>query len=177
MPPGYEEESGVYMLNTGTIHLNLDVLAEENVEDAINIAIHEGLHAAIHQAGWEIEEEAEEEWETASLFSRVGKDLYEGCQSPTESGAPSGMPPYPWVSGFIHVGAVVSWLLLALVPALAGGVEVLGLAVIASGVPTIRKALSFSKKTENNIGALWYFVHHYNARICRAQAVRLSLAF
>jgi insertion element IS1 protein InsB len=35
----------------------------------------------------------------------------------------------------------------------------------------VRKALSFSKKIENHIGALWYFVHHYNARICTAQGV------
>ena len=27
----------------------------------------------------------------------------------------------------------------------------------------VRKALSFSKKLENHIGAIWYFVHHYNA--------------
>ncbi len=26
----------------------------------------------------------------------------------------------------------------------------------------VRKTLSFSKKLENHIGALWYFVHHYN---------------
>jgi len=26
----------------------------------------------------------------------------------------------------------------------------------------VRKTLSFSKKRENHIGALWYFVHHYN---------------
>jgi IS1 family transposase len=26
----------------------------------------------------------------------------------------------------------------------------------------VRKTLSFSKKLQNNIGALWYFVHHYN---------------
>ena len=26
----------------------------------------------------------------------------------------------------------------------------------------VRKALSFSKKLENHIGAIWYFVHHYN---------------
>lgn len=29
-----------------------------------------------------------------------------------------------------------------------------------------RKALSFSKKLSNHIGAIWYFVHHYNAFIC-----------
>jgi IS1 family transposase/transposase-like protein len=27
----------------------------------------------------------------------------------------------------------------------------------------VRKALSFSKKLENHIGAIWYFIHHYNA--------------
>ena len=30
----------------------------------------------------------------------------------------------------------------------------------------VRKALSFSKCTENHIGALWYFIRHYN--LCRA---------
>jgi insertion element IS1 protein InsB len=29
----------------------------------------------------------------------------------------------------------------------------------------VRKALSFSKKLENHIGAIWYFVHYYNAVI------------
>jgi insertion element IS1 protein InsB len=29
----------------------------------------------------------------------------------------------------------------------------------------IRKTLSFSKKLENPIGAIWYFVHHYNASL------------
>lgn len=27
----------------------------------------------------------------------------------------------------------------------------------------VRKALSFSKKLDNHIGAIWYFIHHYNA--------------
>jgi IS1 family transposase len=27
----------------------------------------------------------------------------------------------------------------------------------------VRKSLSFSKKLENHIGAIWYFIHHYNA--------------
>lgn len=27
----------------------------------------------------------------------------------------------------------------------------------------VRKTLSFSKKLSNHIGAVWYFVHHYNA--------------
>ena len=26
----------------------------------------------------------------------------------------------------------------------------------------VRKTLSFSKKWENHVGAIWYFVHHYN---------------
>ena len=31
----------------------------------------------------------------------------------------------------------------------------------------VRKTLSFSKKLENHIGAIWYFVHHYNTnRAC-----------
>lgn len=29
----------------------------------------------------------------------------------------------------------------------------------------VRKALSFSKKMENHVGAVWYFVHHYNASL------------
>ncbi|SRR5581483_6366357 len=29
----------------------------------------------------------------------------------------------------------------------------------------VRKALSFSKKPANHIGAIWYFIHHYNACI------------
>jgi len=29
----------------------------------------------------------------------------------------------------------------------------------------VRKTLSFSKKLENHIGAIWYFIHHYNACI------------
>lgn len=29
----------------------------------------------------------------------------------------------------------------------------------------VRKCLSFSKKLENHIGAIWYFIHDYNARI------------
>lgn len=28
----------------------------------------------------------------------------------------------------------------------------------------VRKTLSFSKKLDNHIGAIWYFVHDYNAR-------------
>lgn len=29
----------------------------------------------------------------------------------------------------------------------------------------VRKTLSFSKKIDNHIGAIWYFIHHYNAQI------------
>ena len=29
----------------------------------------------------------------------------------------------------------------------------------------VRKTLSFSKKIENHIGAIWYFIHHYNASL------------
>ncbi|MGB2924731.1 MAG: IS1 family transposase, partial [Limnothrix sp.] len=29
----------------------------------------------------------------------------------------------------------------------------------------VRKTLSFSKKIENHIGAIWLFVHHYNASL------------
>ncbi|WP_448999162.1 IS1 family transposase [Myxosarcina sp. GI1(2024)] len=29
--------------------------------------------------------------------------------------------------------------------------------------PLVRKTLSFSKKLSNHIGAIWYFVHHYNS--------------
>ncbi len=29
----------------------------------------------------------------------------------------------------------------------------------------VRKTLSFSKKLENHIGAIWLFVHHYNASL------------
>ena len=29
----------------------------------------------------------------------------------------------------------------------------------------VRKTLSFSKSLENHIGALWYFVHYYNASL------------
>lgn len=29
----------------------------------------------------------------------------------------------------------------------------------------VRKTLSFSKKLENHIGAIWYFIHHYNSQI------------
>ena len=29
----------------------------------------------------------------------------------------------------------------------------------------VRRTLSFSKKLENHIGAIWYFIHHYNASL------------
>lgn len=32
----------------------------------------------------------------------------------------------------------------------------------------VRKTLSFSKSLENHIGAIWYFIHHYNASFCVA---------
>ena len=30
----------------------------------------------------------------------------------------------------------------------------------------VRKTLSFSKKIENHIGAIWNFIHHYNSNLC-----------
>jgi IS1 family transposase len=32
----------------------------------------------------------------------------------------------------------------------------------------VRKTLSFSKKIENHLGAIWYFIHHYNASVTRS---------
>lgn len=29
----------------------------------------------------------------------------------------------------------------------------------------VRKTLSFSKKEANHVGAIWYFVHHYNREL------------
>ena len=29
----------------------------------------------------------------------------------------------------------------------------------------VRKTLSFSKKLENHVGAIWYFVHYYNSSL------------
>lgn len=29
----------------------------------------------------------------------------------------------------------------------------------------VRKTLSFSQKVENHIGAIWYFIHYYNASL------------
>ncbi len=94
---GHEDSPGVYDSSTGTIHLSPDFLCEASGEDAANVAIHEGLHAAIDQAGWEMPDAAEE-WEAASLGLGVASDLYEGCEHPSESGSPSTMPDYPWVS-------------------------------------------------------------------------------
>jgi insertion element IS1 protein InsB len=44
----------------------------------------------------------------------------------------------------------------------------------------VRKSLSFSKKLENHIAAIWNFVHHYNATLRRKMAkasCTISLAF
>ncbi len=38
----------------------------------------------------------------------------------------------------------------------------------------VRKTLSFSKKLENHIGALWNFVHHYNAVIAPKLAISIT---
>jgi len=37
----------------------------------------------------------------------------------------------------------------------------------------VRKTLSFSKKVKNHIGAIWYFVHHYNLFLKVAQILSL----
>lgn len=34
----------------------------------------------------------------------------------------------------------------------------------------VRKTLAFSKKLDNHIGAIWYFIHHYNASPKRGRA-------
>jgi insertion element IS1 protein InsB len=34
----------------------------------------------------------------------------------------------------------------------------------------VRKTLAFSKKLHNHIGAIWYFIHHYNASSKRGRA-------
>ena len=31
--------------------------------------------------------------------------------------------------------------------------------------PLVRSTLSFSKKVENHVGAIWLFVHHYNSSL------------
>jgi insertion element IS1 protein InsB len=38
----------------------------------------------------------------------------------------------------------------------------------------VRKTLSFSKKLANHIGAIWYFVHHYNAQQRRKLLITTS---
>ncbi|MGG5260328.1 hypothetical protein [Phycicoccus avicenniae] len=96
MPPGYEDAAGVYTSNDDTVHLNPDIFFGD-AEDAINVAIHEGLHATVEQLGWEMPD-FQEEWEVGSVGLGVGQDLAEGCENPTESGAPSDMPSYPWMS-------------------------------------------------------------------------------
>src|SRR6266851_1511792 len=35
----------------------------------------------------------------------------------------------------------------------------------------VRKALSFSKKLANHVGAIWYFIHHDTARMCARLAL------
>jgi insertion element IS1 protein InsB len=40
----------------------------------------------------------------------------------------------------------------------------------------VGKALSFSKKLGNHLGAIWYFIHHYNARICAHLALNTTSA-
>jgi insertion element IS1 protein InsB len=35
----------------------------------------------------------------------------------------------------------------------------------------VRKTLSFSKKLANHVGAIWYFIHHYNASLPVNQSV------
>ena len=32
----------------------------------------------------------------------------------------------------------------------------------------VRQSLSFSKHVENHIGAIWYFIHDYNAQLAKA---------
>jgi IS1 family transposase len=39
----------------------------------------------------------------------------------------------------------------------------------------VRKTLSFSKKLANHIGAIWYFIHDYNAHICARLGLITSL--
>ncbi len=38
----------------------------------------------------------------------------------------------------------------------------------------VRKTLSFSKKLANHIGAIWNFVHHYNAVIAPKLAINIT---
>jgi hypothetical protein len=35
----------------------------------------------------------------------------------------------------------------------------------------VRKALSFSKKVEKHIGAMWYFIHHYHASLASCESL------
>jgi insertion element IS1 protein InsB len=37
----------------------------------------------------------------------------------------------------------------------------------------VRKTLSFSKKIENHVGAIWNFIHHYNANMA-SEIIRVS---
>lgn len=34
-------------------------------------------------------------------------------------------------------------------------------------LPLLRKNLAFSKNPENHIGAIWYFIHDYNAQLAK----------
>jgi len=49
--------------------------------------------------------------------------------------------------------------------------------IIATNLPSkrifrlVRKTLSFSKKIENHIGAIWNFIHYYNAKIAPKLAI------
>ncbi len=97
MPAGYEDSPAVYTKDDNTIHLNPDIFYGD-AEDAVNIAAHEGLHAAMDQLDWQLPD-AEEEWTAASVGLGVAGDLAEGCREPTESGSPSSMPDYPFISG------------------------------------------------------------------------------
>ncbi|WP_157619886.1 hypothetical protein [Saccharothrix sp. NRRL B-16348] len=96
MPTGYEDSPAVYTSQDNTIHLNPDIFYGD-AEDAVNIAVHEGLHAAMHQLDWNLRD-AEEEWTAASVGLGVAEDLAEGCKESTESGSPSSMPDYPFIS-------------------------------------------------------------------------------
>lgn len=96
MPPDHEDDAGLYTRDDDTIHLNPDIF-DGNAADAVNIGIHEGLHATMDQLGWN-DPNFMEEMMAAGAGSVVGEDLMEACENPTESGAPSDMPDYPWVS-------------------------------------------------------------------------------
>ncbi len=96
MPPGYEDSAGVYTKDDDTVHLNPDIFFGD-ATDAVNVGIHEGLHATMDQLGW-TDPDVLEELMAAGAGYAVGEDLLEGCEDPTESGSPSDMPSYPWVS-------------------------------------------------------------------------------